>query len=136
CAFARVIRGRSVRPAARGSRRRLRNPACSARLNRGKASWLTLGSPALRQPRGGARAPLGLSSSLVAITKSTPLPRHEAIQSAIRTLETERDGLNALAESIGNGLGDVFADAVAMISAAEGRVIVTGMGKSGHVARK
>jgi len=62
--------------------------------------------------------------------------RIEAIRSAIRTLETERDGLSALAGAIGNGLGEAFADAIALISASPGRVIVTGMGKSGHVARK
>ena len=34
------------------------------------------------------------------------------------------------------GLGDAFPRAVETIAAARGRVIVTGMGKSGHVARK
>ncbi len=34
------------------------------------------------------------------------------------------------------GLGDDFAAAVDLIDAIEGRVVVTGMGKSGHVARK
>ncbi|MEO1774648.1 MAG: KpsF/GutQ family sugar-phosphate isomerase [Pseudomonadota bacterium] len=33
-------------------------------------------------------------------------------------------------------LGETFAEAVALIMAARGRVIVSGMGKSGHVARK
>ncbi len=37
---------------------------------------------------------------------------------------------------LSNGLGDLFARAVEMILAATGRVIVTGMGKSGHVGRK
>ena len=35
-----------------------------------------------------------------------------------------------------DGLGATFAAAIDVIRAAEGRVIVTGMGKSGHVARK
>jgi arabinose-5-phosphate isomerase len=39
-------------------------------------------------------------------------------------------------EAIGNGLGEPFAAAVERIAAAKGRVIVSGMGKSGHVARK
>ena len=39
-------------------------------------------------------------------------------------------------DAIGNGLGAPFAAAVALIAAAPGRVIVTGMGKSGHVGRK
>jgi arabinose-5-phosphate isomerase len=60
----------------------------------------------------------------------------QAIASAIRTLATERDGLGTLMEAIGNGLGEPFAASVDRIAAAQGRVIVTGMGKSGHVARK
>src|SRR5215203_4490843 len=58
------------------------------------------------------------------------------IASALRTLATERDGLGTLMEAIGNGLGDAFAAAVDLIAAAHGRVIVTGMGKSGHIGRK
>lgn len=56
--------------------------------------------------------------------------------SALRTIATERAGLDALHQAIGNGLSDPFAAAVEMIRAASGRVIVTGMGKSGHVGRK
>jgi arabinose-5-phosphate isomerase len=63
-------------------------------------------------------------------------PADPALASALRTLGAERDGLTILMESIGNGLGDVFAGAVACISESQGRVIVSGMGKSGHVARK
>ncbi|WP_082528812.1 KpsF/GutQ family sugar-phosphate isomerase [Methylobacterium sp. Leaf466] len=59
-----------------------------------------------------------------------------AVASALRTIETEREGLGALMEAIGNGLGDAFTAAVALIVAARGRVILTGMGKSGHVSRK
>jgi arabinose-5-phosphate isomerase len=56
--------------------------------------------------------------------------------SALRTLETESGGLAALAAAMADGLGTPFAAAVETIQAARGRVIVTGMGKSGHVARK
>ncbi len=56
--------------------------------------------------------------------------------SALRTLETESGGLAALAAAMADGLGAPFAAAVETIRAARGRVIVTGMGKSGHVARK
>src|SRR5580693_2301410 len=58
------------------------------------------------------------------------------IASALRTLGTERDGVNALAAAMCNGLGAPFAAAVDAIRNAHGRVIVTGMGKSGHVGRK
>lgn len=47
-------------------------------------------------------------------------------------LAQEISGLEALA----NNLGGTFAEAVSVIAAIKGRVIVTGMGKSGHVARK
>ena len=59
-----------------------------------------------------------------------------AVQSALRSIKTEIAGLEALSHAIGNGLGEPFARAVAQIGAAKGRVIVTGMGKSGHVGRK
>ncbi len=58
------------------------------------------------------------------------------IASALRTLETERDGLAALAAAMCDGLGQCFIAAVETIRKARGRVIVTGMGKSGHVGRK
>jgi len=58
------------------------------------------------------------------------------LASAFRTLETESDGLAALAAAMADGLGAPFTAAVETIRAARGRVIVTGMGKSGHVARK
>ncbi|MBM6582752.1 KpsF/GutQ family sugar-phosphate isomerase [Microvirga sp. BT689] len=60
----------------------------------------------------------------------------QAVASALRTLETERDGLTILMEAIGNGLGPLFTAAVETIAAAKGRAIVTGMGKSGHIGRK
>ena len=61
---------------------------------------------------------------------------HAFIASALRTLETEREGLAALAVAISTSLGAHFVAAVDTIRRAHGRVIVTGMGKSGHVGRK
>jgi arabinose-5-phosphate isomerase len=58
------------------------------------------------------------------------------VASALRTLETEREGVAALAAAMYGGLGASFAAAVDVIRNARGRVIVTGMGKSGHVGRK
>ncbi len=49
-----------------------------------------------------------------------------------RTLSIESD---AVAEAQ-HGLGDGFASAVRLMLACKGRVVVTGMGKSGHVGRK
>ena len=60
----------------------------------------------------------------------------ELVRSALRTLETEAAGLAALSAAINRDLGEAFIAAVEKIRAARGRVIVTGMGKSGHVGRK
>lgn len=70
------------------------------------------------------------------IEQATASAIRPAIASALRTLETERDGLECLMAAIGNGLGDAFEAAVTRIGAARGRVICTGMGKSGHIGRK
>src|ERR1700687_2675265 len=59
-----------------------------------------------------------------------------AVDSALRTLDAEGGGIDALATALRDGLGASFAAAVDLIRAAQGRVIVTGMGKSGHVGRK
>src|SRR5215472_13874115 len=59
-----------------------------------------------------------------------------AIASALRTLEAEGSGVDALTAALRDGLGTNFAAAIDLIRTAQGRVIVTGMGKSGHVARK
>jgi arabinose-5-phosphate isomerase len=61
---------------------------------------------------------------------------HPLIESALRTLDAESGGINALAAAIQEGLGRSFIAAVELIRRAKGRLIVTGMGKSGHVARK
>jgi arabinose-5-phosphate isomerase len=58
------------------------------------------------------------------------------IGSALRTLEAEREGFAALAAAMCDSLGDSFIAAAETIRSARGRVIVTGVGKSGHVARK
>src|SRR5581483_1668775 len=68
--------------------------------------------------------------------RPTNEPGQELIASAVRTLETEAGGITALASAIHDGLGQSFIAAVDLIRRARGRVIVTGMGKSGHVGRK
>ena len=59
-----------------------------------------------------------------------------AAESVARTINLEQQGLTALASALPNGLADAFAKAAAIIGAATGTVIVSGMGKSGHVGRK
>jgi arabinose-5-phosphate isomerase len=62
-----------------------------------------------------------------------------ARHSALRTLALERDGIAAIEHVLsdpGGPLAAGFEAAVALIRESSGRVIVTGMGKSGHVGRK
>src|ERR1700689_2530013 len=67
----------------------------------------------------------------------TPEPAANShIASALRTLDTEAEGVAALVAAMSDGLGGPFVAAVETIRAARGGVIVTGLGKSGHVARK
>jgi arabinose-5-phosphate isomerase len=61
---------------------------------------------------------------------------NEAVQSALRTLDAGVSGVRAISAALKGPLGPAFAETVDLIRQAEGRVIVTGLGKSGHVARK
>jgi len=64
-------------------------------------------------------------------------PTHaNLIASAVRAIAVETDGLGALSAALRSGLGGPFVSAIELIRSAPGRVIVTGMGKSGHIARK
>ena len=79
-----------------------------------------------------------------------PMPKHKArgqqrgepsglIHSGLRTLDAEASGIAVLAAAMQDGLGRAFIAAVEAIRAIEekrGRVVVTGMGKSGHIAHK
>lgn len=56
--------------------------------------------------------------------------------SAIRTVETEAEGLRLLAEALEGALGQSFQRALEAIANVRGRLIVTGVGKSGHVGAK
>lgn len=57
---------------------------------------------------------------------------------ALRLLHTEQAGLEALSRAFEdkNGLGGAFCRAVDILLSLSGRVVVTGIGKSGHIARK
>ena len=74
------------------------------------------------------------SSKPLMTASSGPIPH--SVESALRTLETESGGINALAAALRGPLGATFAKAVDLIRNAKGRVIVTGLGKSGHMGRK
>ncbi len=59
-----------------------------------------------------------------------------ALASARRTLNIERSGLDRLIAALDGELGAGFSAAVTAISNASGRIILSGVGKSGHIARK
>jgi arabinose-5-phosphate isomerase len=67
---------------------------------------------------------------------SGPDQAKSAVLSALRTLDVEGSGISAIASALKGPLGPAFAEVVDLILVAKGRVIVTGLGKSGHVARK
>lgn len=56
--------------------------------------------------------------------------------SALRTIKAASAGLAALECSLDGPMGDAFDAALTLIVKATGRVIVTGMGKSGHIGAK
>ncbi len=58
------------------------------------------------------------------------------INSAQRTLETEAAGMNSLTAAFNAELREPFSKAIEIFRKIEGRVIVTGIGKSGHIAAK
>ena len=58
------------------------------------------------------------------------------IQSGQRALESEKAGLEALIVAMSSEMGASFAAAAQIIARSSGRVIVSGMGKSGHIGRK
>ena len=61
---------------------------------------------------------------------------NDAIPSALRTLEAEAEGVTALVAALQSDLGGAFLAAVELIANSKGRLIVTGLGKSGHIGRK
>ena len=62
----------------------------------------------------------------------THQPIRSSIDSALRTIDIEMRAVDALKSRIDEG----FAEAVSTLAAANGRVIVSGMGKSGHIGSK
>jgi arabinose-5-phosphate isomerase len=82
----------------------------------------------------------GLMITSPSNTISDTAPATGPQRSALRTLELERQGIAALESELSNpdenGLAVQFTRAVELILSRTGRVIVSGMGKSGHIGRK
>ena len=70
---------------------------------------------------------------------STSLPTSSRSFDAARALQLAREALRDEAQAlvaVSDRVGESFADAIARILATPGRVVVMGMGKSGHIGRK
>ncbi|MBB2818647.1 UNVERIFIED_ORG: arabinose-5-phosphate isomerase [Rhizobium esperanzae] len=68
--------------------------------------------------------------------RAIKLVENGVLESAKRTIEIERRGLEALEQALDNGLAGPFTRAIEVIGDISGRVIVTGVGKSGHIGAK
>ncbi len=75
------------------------------------------------------------SKPLMAESSGT-VSANPAVQSALRTLDAEGSGITAISAALQSDLGATFASAADLIRNAKGRLIVTGLGKSGHIGRK
>ncbi len=64
------------------------------------------------------------------------MTKPDILASAKSAIATELDGVNALLAALDGELGAAVIKAVDLMHKTRGRVIVTGMGKSGHIARK
>ncbi|MBU2582101.1 MAG: KpsF/GutQ family sugar-phosphate isomerase [Alphaproteobacteria bacterium] len=62
--------------------------------------------------------------------------KNAALEAAQRTLKLESSGLGELREALAGALSQAFIAAVETIAKARGRVIVSGIGKSGHIGQK
>jgi arabinose-5-phosphate isomerase len=70
------------------------------------------------------------------VAKSSGTDGANAVQSALRTLDAEGSGIAAISAALQSDLGAAFTSAADLIRNSKGRLIVTGLGKSGHIGRK
>jgi arabinose-5-phosphate isomerase len=101
--------------------------ACAAFIETGVAF-----DPQMREREGAMHKPSNRRVEPMVVAGS----EFSTVHSALRTLELERDGLVALRAEVEGTLGDRLSEAVKVLSKARGRVIVSGIGKSGHIGQK
>lgn len=79
-------------------------------------------------------------TSSMSTTETRTMPDNfnpqRALQLAAETLQIEADALLALKRRFATEGSDSFAQAVATLLRCDGRIVVSGIGKSGHIARK
>lgn len=100
---------------------------------KGKAEIVTEPTPKAKSK---AKAKHAAKKSGKPIGKTAKQTRSAILDAAQRTLKLESAGLTTLNDALGNGLGEPFAAAVETIAKSSGRVIVSGIGKSGHIGQK
>ncbi len=76
------------------------------------------------------------SSTSRTATPSATRAASKAVESALRTLDADASGITALVNALQSDLGSAFDAAVDLVRNAKGRLIVTGLGKSGHIGKK
>ncbi|MDR3480513.1 MAG: KpsF/GutQ family sugar-phosphate isomerase [Burkholderiaceae bacterium] len=59
-----------------------------------------------------------------------------AVELALQTLQIEADAILAIKQRLARSQDQTFAQAIALLLQCDGRVVVSGIGKSGHIARK
>jgi arabinose-5-phosphate isomerase len=71
-------------------------------------------------------------------TTGAPLDDHarSLIDAGLRALESQVGGVTALVAAMQDGLAQPFIETINLIKGARGRVVVSGMGKSGHIGHK
>jgi arabinose-5-phosphate isomerase len=77
-----------------------------------------------------------MGQTIARIRRLSPARAVEPAPVAARSLSCAIDGLKALQGALANGLAADFEEAARLMLGCEGRVIVTGMGKSGHIGQK
>jgi arabinose-5-phosphate isomerase len=77
-----------------------------------------------------------MTAAQAKLRANMPVATALAAASAMRTLELESGGLAVLRASLESDLAGPFDAAVRLLKAAKGRVIVSGVGKSGHIGQK
>ena len=75
-------------------------------------------------------------ANMNSIAPLAALANMRALEMARRVLRIEAEAVAALGDRLDGGLGDAFLRALELILACRGRVIVSGIGKSGHIGRK
>jgi len=69
-------------------------------------------------------------------TPAVQVEEYDVIESANRTLSFGKQGLEALTDAMRGGLGEAFRKTTELVGRIDGRLIITGIGKSGHIGRK